>query len=35
MAKFVDHLADDVLPALLDRLSTGSDNKENVAPSPR
>jgi hypothetical protein len=35
MAKFVDHLADDVLPALLDRLSTASDNKENVAPSPR
>jgi hypothetical protein len=27
MAKFVDHLADDVLPPLLDRLSTASDNK--------
>ncbi len=31
MSKFVDHLADDVLPPLLDKLSTGRDNQANVA----
>lgn len=34
MVKFVDHLADDVLPALLDRLSAASDNKKSAAPHP-
>jgi hypothetical protein len=34
MAKFVDHLADDVLPSLLDRLSGASDNKGSVAAHP-
>jgi hypothetical protein len=34
MAKFMDHLADDVLPSLLDKLSVRSDNKVNAAAHP-
>lgn len=33
MSNFMDHLADDVLPAALDKLSTAPDNKENAASS--
>jgi hypothetical protein len=32
MANFMDHLADDVLPALLDRI--GTELRANVAPHP-
>jgi hypothetical protein len=30
MANFMDHLADDVLPAALDKLSTAPNNKGNA-----
>jgi hypothetical protein len=31
MPQFLDHLADDVLPPLVDKLSTAPDNKDHVA----
>ena len=31
MANFMDHLADDVLPALLDKLSAAQDNQGNAS----
>jgi hypothetical protein len=31
MANFMDHLANDVLPAALDKLSTAPDNKSDAA----
>jgi hypothetical protein len=34
MANFMDHLADDVLPAALDKLSASRDNQSNAAPHP-
>jgi hypothetical protein len=30
MANFMDHLADDVLPGALDKLSTSRDNQGNA-----
>ena len=32
--QFMDHLADDVLPAALDKLGTSRDNEGNAAPDP-
>jgi hypothetical protein len=34
MANFMDHLCEDVLPPLVDRLSRSRDNESDAAPHP-